>query len=157
YPVLGDQLAELYEFGFHLTLLQLAGRVYELRQLDNFLAQSDWVIGGDKFLQFGNDLLLLVVWQVFELLGEATGDMLLRIGFGISKDFLALFLHAFEAAPYREDAGREATLQHGHSEAESAAPSGVFGGGLDGLVLDVTGEGVVEIPFVVGDLELCGL
>jgi hypothetical protein len=56
-------------------------------------------------------------------------------------------------AAYGVDAGCEATLEHRHCEGERAAAGAVVLGSLDGLVLDVPGERVIEIVLVAVQLE----
>ena len=89
--------------------------------------------------------------------GRLLGDLLLPVAFGVGENLFALFLHALQAAAHGVDAGGEAPLQHGHREAERAATGGIICGGFDGLVFDVARQRVVEVPFVVVDLELGGL
>ena len=47
-------------------------------------------------------------------------------------------------------------MQHCHRESECATTGRVVCGSFDGLIFDVTGQGIVEIPFIGADLKIAG-
>ena len=61
--------------------------------------------------------------------------------------------HALQRPPHGVDAGGHAALEHRHDEADGPARRRVVGRGADRLVLDVAGQGVVEVELLVVQLE----
>ena len=134
-----------------------AGLVDQFGEFEDFLAERGRIVGGDQVFKLGDDFLLFVFGQVFEIVGQPLVDLRLAVAFRVGENFFAFFLHALQAAADGVDAGGEPALEHRHGEAERPATGGVFGRGFDGLVLDEAGQRVVEVPFVVVDLKLGGL
>src|SRR5438132_5805471 len=85
------------------------------------------------------------------MIGHARFDLLLTVGGGIAQYLLAFVPHTLEASPGGPDAGGEAALQHCHCEPNGAAACGIVGCRLNGLVLDVTSERIIEVPLFVVD------
>ncbi len=156
--VLLDDFPQPDQLGFDLAFSSDCARVNQFAQFDDFLAQRRRIVGSHEVFQFGNDFLLLFFGQIVEVVGQALVDLLLTVAFGVGEDRFALFLHALKAAADGVDARREAALEHRHGERECATAWRIFRGGLDGLVFDEAGQGIVEIQFVVVDLETrwCG-
>ena len=123
-----------------------------LSSSQDFLAEGGGIDRGDDLFELGHDLLLLFVGQFVEVVGKPLGRSAPAGSFRVGQDLLALVPHALQAAANGVDAGGEPALEHGHREAEGAAARGIVGSGLDGLVLDVARQGVVEVQFVVVDV-----
>ena len=77
----------------------------------------------------------------------------LPVGFGVGQDLLARCLHALQGPPDGVDARGHPALEHGHREADGPPAGESSADGPDRLVLDVAGQGVVEVEFVVVQLE----
>ncbi len=119
----------------------------------DLLAERGRIDGGDHSFEPRLDLHLLVFGQIVEVVGKSILDLLLPILLGVGENLLSLVAHALEAAAHGVDAGCEAALEHRHREGERAAAGAVVLRRLDGLVLDVPGQRVVEIVLVAIELE----
>ena len=154
--VLLDDFAEPDELGFDFAFFEGLGELDELAEFDDFLAQGGGIVGGDEVFQFGDDFLLLLFRQIIEVVGQAPVDLRLPIGLRVGEDVFTLVPHALEAAAHGVNAGGKAALQHRHREAEGTAARGILGGGLEGLVFDEPGQGIIKVEFVEIDLEVGG-
>ena len=109
------------------------------------------------FFERIHDFLLLFFREIVEIVGNARVDLLLTVGCGITQYLLALVPHSLQASPGGPDAGGEPALQHRHREPDGAAAGGIVGRRLDGLILDVTSERIVQFPLFVVDGKADGL
>ena len=117
-PLLGDHVLELGELGLDLAGFEHLSCVDELGEAGDLVPQRGGVDARNHLLQAQHDVLLFVVGEVVEVLGDALEDLLLPVGVRVRKDLLAGCLHALEAAANRVDAGGEPALEHGHGESE---------------------------------------
>ena len=122
-------------------------------QPGDLLAEHGRVDRDDLVLQLGEDLALLVLGQFVEVVGDAAFDLLAAVSLGILEDLLAALLHPFQGAADGVDARGHPALEHRHDEADGPAGGRVVGRSPDRLVLDVAGQGVVEVELLLVQLE----
>ena len=99
------------------------------------------------------EFLLLLLGEVFEVVRESAFDLLLAVLLWVLKDLAALVPHPLQAATNGVDAGSEATLEHRHGESQRPCLRRVTGRSLDGLVLHVPGECIVEVVLLAVEVE----
>ena len=145
------------ELGFDFALFEQKSLRDKVIQLSDLVFQRDWIYRDDGVFERGHDFLLLFFREIIEIVGNARVDLLLTVCRGITQYPLPLVPHSLQASPGGPDAGGESALQHGHREPNGAAARGVVGRRLDGLVLDVTSERIVEFPLFVVDSKADGL
>src|SRR4051794_39903928 len=118
-----ENTLEFVELGFDLPLLQSSGLVDELVQTRDLGPQGCRVNRGYDVFELVDDLLLLVLWQLIEVVRELLLDLLLPVGFRVIEDLLTLVPHPLQTSPHRVDGRGHPALQHGHGEADGP-PSG---------------------------------
>ena len=151
--VVRKDLPKLHQLRFDLAPFQRARVFNELAEPLDLIAECDGIDGGDDPFERRLDLHLLVFGQIVEVVRKAVIDLVLPVLLRVGEDPLALVAHTLKAAAHSVDAGGEAALEHRHCEGERAAASAVVLGPLDGLVLDVPGERVVEVVLITIQLE----
>ena len=107
----------------------------------------------DLVLQLGRRSALLVLGQVVEVVGDAPFDPLLAVSLGVGQDLLALSPSCVPAIAARRRCWRPCGAGASPCEADGPARRRVVGRCADRLVLDVAGQGVVEVELLAVQLE----
>ena len=151
-----QQVSESSELRFNLLGFEFFRVGNELAQLGDLFAQGNGVNRGDDIFKLRDDLLLLFVGEVFKVFRITLGHLLLTVALWIGENLFTLVPHTLQAATHGIHARSKTALEHGHGERKSTATSRVVRCCLDGLVFHVASQAVVELQFLLGNLELGG-
>ena len=144
--VLGNHAAEFLELGFRDVLLGVLGQPNQPVQLLDFGLQFGHVLGHrEPFDHFVLELPAVGLGQVVQVFGNLAIFLLDLAQFAkVAEPFQATFQRHADCGK----AGCKAALKHGQGQADVA----VFGGHRPlEVVLDVLGDGIVQVQFVLAE------
>ena len=81
--MLGQEDSQFDQFSFDFGLFDLLCLSDEMVEFNDFLPDRGRVAGYDHVFQLGDDLLLFVIGQFVEVIGQAPVNLILAVGIGV--------------------------------------------------------------------------